>query len=203
MAPRARMLMATPETMWLTLKVIVTMACSRPPRQPPTMPTRTPVHGPHWKPAQAPNQVPRIIMPSRPMLTTPARSAHRPPRPARPIGTASWSAVDIWLTLVMPLAPVMRRTIEVSARAPAMTSISTGSDMRRPAGAVGCSEGWLTSVAVVGAVIGRPPPSSSCRWRRGRGRRPAPRRPGAAGGAGPTHGRPRRRRRPRGRSGPA
>ena len=29
---------------------------------------------------------PRIIMPSRPMLTTPARSIQRPPRPARPIG---------------------------------------------------------------------------------------------------------------------
>ena len=33
-------------------------------------------------------------MPSRPMLTTPARSANRPPRPARPIGTASSSAVE-------------------------------------------------------------------------------------------------------------
>ena len=40
------MLMATPETMWLTLKVTVTIACSRPPSAPPTMPTRTPVHGP-------------------------------------------------------------------------------------------------------------------------------------------------------------
>lgn len=153
------MLMATPETMWLTLKVTVTKACSRPPIAPPAMPTRTPVHGPYWKPAQAPNQVPRIIMPSRPMLTTPARSAHRPPRPARPIGTASSSAVDIWLTLVMPSAPVMMRTIEVSARTPAMTSSSTGSDSLRPVGAAGCSEGWLTSVAVVLVVIGPPPPS--------------------------------------------
>ncbi len=202
MAPRARMLMATPETMWLTLKVTVTMACSRPPRQPPMMPTRTPVQGPHWNPAQAPNQVPRIIMPSRPMLMTPARSAHRPPSPARPMGTASWRAVDIWLTLVMPLAPVIRRTIEVRARAPAMTSIRTGSDMRRPVCGACSSDGWLTSVAVVGAVIGRPPPSWCC-WRRGRGPRRAPRRRGAAGGAGPTHGRPRRRRPPTGRSGPA
>ena len=33
-----------------------------------------------------PPQVPRIIMPSRPMLTTPARSDQRPPRPASMIG---------------------------------------------------------------------------------------------------------------------
>ncbi len=46
--PTARMLTATPETMWLTLNVIVMIACSRPPRAPPTMPMRTPVHGPHW-----------------------------------------------------------------------------------------------------------------------------------------------------------
>src|SRR5690606_35965914 len=201
-APRAGMLIATPETMWLTLQVTVTRACSRPPSAPPRGPTRTRVHGPDGNPAQAPNQVPRIIMPTRAMLTTPARCAHRPPRPARPIGTASWRALDIWLTLVMPLAPVIRRTIEVSARAPAMTRSSTGSDMRRPVGAVGCSDGWLTSVAVVGAVIGRPPPSCCCR-RPGRVPRRAPRRHGAAGGAGPTRGRPRRRRRRRGRSGPA
>ena len=32
-------------------------------------------HGPQCHPAQPANQVPRIIMPSRPMLTTPTRSA--------------------------------------------------------------------------------------------------------------------------------
>ena len=36
---------------------------------------------------QAPNHVPSTIMPSSPMLTTPARSANRPPSPASRIGT--------------------------------------------------------------------------------------------------------------------
>ena len=46
MAPSARMLMATPETMWSTPKVTVAIACSRPPSAPPMTPTRSRPRGP-------------------------------------------------------------------------------------------------------------------------------------------------------------
>ena len=49
-------------------------------------------------------------MPSRPMLTTPARSAHSPPSPARPIGTAAASALANWPLEVSSSAPVMTRS---------------------------------------------------------------------------------------------
>ena len=66
--------MATPETMWSTPKPTVAMAWSSPPSAPPKMPKPRPAHGPHWMPPQAANHVPSVIIPSRPMLTMPARS---------------------------------------------------------------------------------------------------------------------------------
>ena len=82
--------MATPETIWSTPNVTVATACTAPPMSPPTIPPTSPSQGLPEKYANAaPNQVPRIIMPSRPMLTTPERSDHSPPRPASAIGTAS------------------------------------------------------------------------------------------------------------------
>ncbi len=93
-APNANKLMATPEMMWLTLKVTVATAWMRPPRAPPTMARRRPTHGPHFQAPTAPNQVPKIIMPSMPMFTTPTRSAHRPARPARRIGIVNSRVVN-------------------------------------------------------------------------------------------------------------
>ena len=90
----ARMLMATPEMMWSTPNPTVATAWSRPPAAPPAMPMAMPHHGPNSSAPQAPNQVPRIIIPSRPMLTTPARSAHMPPRPASRMGTARRSVAS-------------------------------------------------------------------------------------------------------------
>ena len=90
----ARMLMATPEMMWSTPKPTVATACSRPPAAPPAMPMTMPHQGPNSRAPQAPNQPPRIIIPSRPMLTTPARSAQMPPRPASRIGTARRSVAS-------------------------------------------------------------------------------------------------------------
>ncbi len=84
--PGARMLIATPDTMWSTPKPTVAMAWSMPPSAPPTMPKARPAHGPHWMPPHAADQVPSVIIPSRPMLTIPARSQYRPPRPASRIG---------------------------------------------------------------------------------------------------------------------
>ena len=50
-----------------------------------------------------------IIMPSRPMFTTPARSENKPPRAARTIGTESNRAADAVPELVRSEAPVMIR----------------------------------------------------------------------------------------------
>ena len=49
-------------------------------------------------------------MPSRPMLMTPARSDHRPPSPARPMGTAAASAPAYWPLEVSSSAPVTMRS---------------------------------------------------------------------------------------------
>src|SRR5579885_2058114 len=46
--PAPSRLIATPDTMWLTPKVTVATACSRPPRAPNTTPPATAAHGPHW-----------------------------------------------------------------------------------------------------------------------------------------------------------
>src|SRR5512132_154565 len=77
----ARMLMATPETMWSTPKVTVAMAWTA------ATASSSPTTGPHLYAPQAPNQVPKIIMPSMAMLTMPERSLNTPPRVARYKGT--------------------------------------------------------------------------------------------------------------------
>src|SRR3954469_25512470 len=85
--PGARMLMATPEITLSTPNCTVATACSTPPKAPPSAPMRTPHHAPNSSAPHAPNQVPSTIIPSRPMLTTPARSEKSPPRPANKMGT--------------------------------------------------------------------------------------------------------------------
>ncbi len=59
-------------------------------------------------------------MPSRPMLTTPARSDHKPARPARAIGTAE--AIAVWIAPddVRSVAPENSRITEITA-SPAAT----------------------------------------------------------------------------------
>lgn len=69
-------------------------------------------------------------MPSRPMLTTPARSDQRPPRPARPIGTAIARAALICPAEVTSCAPVMARTADSASSTPAMISRTTGKERR-------------------------------------------------------------------------
>ena len=90
--PGARMLMAKPDTTWSTPNVTVAMACSNPPKAPNTRPPTRAAYGPQCQPAQPAPHVPRIIIPSRPMLTTPARSLNSPPRAASPIGAAAPTA---------------------------------------------------------------------------------------------------------------
>ena len=187
--PAPRMLIATPDTMWSTPKVTVASACSSPPRAPPTMPARTPHQAPNSNAPQAPNQVPRMSWPSRPMLTTPARSDHRPPRPASPMGTASRSAAPVVPLEVMSSAPVTSRTIETSASSPAMLSRTTGSVIRgrRRPGACGTISWSMRPVLMPGSP-------------RRCGRRPrlgARHRPGAAAGPARSGGPARTRSRPR------
>ena len=55
-------------------------------------------------------------MPSRPMLTTPARSENSPPSAASPIGTASSRAADIVDDEVSAFSPLIARTIENSTQ---------------------------------------------------------------------------------------
>src|SRR4029450_10346115 len=83
----ARILMATPETMWSTRKVTVAMAWMEATATPEARASSSPATGPHLNAPQAPNQVPKIIMPSMPMLTMPERSLNTPPKVARYRGT--------------------------------------------------------------------------------------------------------------------
>ena len=59
-----------------------------------------------------PAQAPIIIIPSRPIFTTPARSANKPPNAAKTIGIDSNRAAFAVPTLVKSDAPVAIRTIE-------------------------------------------------------------------------------------------
>ena len=105
--PGAMRLIATPDTIWSTPKVIVARAWSRPPSMPPNAPPTSVAHGPQCHPAKAAVQVPRIIMPSRPMLATPARSEYKPPSPANRIGDAA-------AIVAMKVPPVVRSSAPVS-----------------------------------------------------------------------------------------
>src|SRR5262245_15977861 len=137
------MLIATPETMWSTPNVTVAMACTRPPRTPPSAPKMTPYQGPQLNAAYAPNQVPRIIMPSRPILTTPARSDQSPPRPAMAIGTAAASAAPMAPLEVRSVASLTTRTNESNSR-PAKTTSSHTRQVNRNRTALGDSGGAPT-----------------------------------------------------------
>ena len=73
-----------------------------------------PIQGPCWEPINPPAQAPKIIIPSRPILTTPARSENNPPSPAKMIGTESNNAAETVPTLVNSVAPVINRIIDIS-----------------------------------------------------------------------------------------
>ncbi len=188
-APSASRLTATPETMWSTPKVMVATACTRPPRTPKAMPQSRPSQGLDCQPIQPAPKVPRIIMPSRPMLTTPARSDHRPASPARPMGTARPRAAATCPAESSWLAPVITRTAARSSSAPA--TIMRVRPRERPErwgapAALGAAGG---GASVIVAVITPPPASSS-------GRRPGRRvrrRRAAAGASARSGVRPRRR----------
>src|SRR4029450_11991868 len=112
----ARILMATPETMWSTRKVTVAMAWMEATATPDAMASSSPTSGPHLNAPQAPNQVPKILLPSMPMLTMPERSLNTPPRVARYRGTNarmvaamvatpnSWTTMSGTLVLLPELA---------------------------------------------------------------------------------------------------
>ena len=134
--PGAMMLMAKPETMWLTPNVTVARACSRPPRMPPMTPPTIAIHGPHSQPHQPAKTVPMIIMPSRPMFTVPLRSAKRPARPARAIGAAVRTITpnvpgDVRLLLSLMTRDAETTRMPASDADPHRSDASTGSPGRR------------------------------------------------------------------------
>ncbi len=90
--PVARMLTAVPETIWSARRWIAKIACTRassaPKKAAPTSPSS---HEPSLSAHMMPKNAPVSIMPSRPMLTTPARSEIRPPSAPKVSGVAYWS----------------------------------------------------------------------------------------------------------------
>ena len=135
-------------------------------------------------------------MPSRPMLTTPARSENSPPRPARPIGTASSRAADDrrrrGQRLLAGDRPGPART------APGRRAASQSSRRDRPPpvsrSVIGPRLGPAGSVATL--LMPAPPAAASVPLpagpRRGRVRRCRHRRRPAAGPAAAALGRPQR-----------
>ena len=79
-----------------------------------TAPKNTPAQGPHWYPANPAPKVPSTIIPSMPMLTTPARSDHSPESPASAIGVAATIAASMAPEESRLLAPVSTRTAETT-----------------------------------------------------------------------------------------
>jgi hypothetical protein len=110
----AMILIATPDTTWSTPNETVATACKRAPTAPKIIAANNPIQGPCWEPINPPAHAPKIIIPSRPILTTPARSENNPPSPAKIIGTESNNAADTVPTLVNSVAPVINRIIDIS-----------------------------------------------------------------------------------------
>ena len=87
--PSARKLIAVPETIWSARSVTEKIACSRPITPPAASPMKMPPTQLEVMSApQAPKNAPVSIIPSRPMLTTPARSDVTPPSAANVSGVA-------------------------------------------------------------------------------------------------------------------
>ncbi len=87
-------------------------------------------------------------MPSRPMLTTPARSAHRPARPASAIGMKAVIASRRVPAESSSLLPVMTRANEISVKATSSQPQIGTRRGARPAG-VGMISGVKASLATV------------------------------------------------------
>ena len=104
--------MAMPETTWSTLKRTVASAWMRPTSAPPTNAKPMPAHDPHFQAPKPPSHAPTIIIPSMPMFTIPARSAHKPARPASRIGVATRSVDEMVPELVRSSVSVRIRTID-------------------------------------------------------------------------------------------
>src|SRR6056297_2985298 len=131
--PGAIRLMATPATMWLTPKVVVATLISRPPSMPPMMPPSRAIHGPNSHPHQPAKIVPITIMPSRPMLMVPLRSAMRPARPASAIGAAVRSATPkVPLEVRSPLSAMMRAVDMTATPTITMAAAATPMGLLRP-----------------------------------------------------------------------
>ena len=82
-------MIAVPETIWSARSDTAKTACSRPNRPPAIIATTMPAsQPPNVSAPQAPKKAPARIMPSSPMLTTPARSLITPPSAPKMSGVA-------------------------------------------------------------------------------------------------------------------
>ena len=92
-------------------------------------------------------------MPSRPMFTTPERSDHMPPRPARAIGTARVIVAPTVPPEVMSFAPLMTRARDSSispTNAAKAAHLASSPEPRLPAtGSVPSIGGRAVSTAVM------------------------------------------------------
>ena len=149
--PGAIRLMATPATMWLTPNVVVATLITRPPSMPPMMPPSRAIHGPYSQPHQPAKIVPITIMPSRPMLIVPLRSATRPDRPASPIGAAVRSATPIVPLDVRSSLSAQSRAIDITVMAASEIAMMRirGEEYH---GAVGGAVGAVSMVEVIPAT---------------------------------------------------
>src|SRR6188472_3789598 len=125
-APGAIRLIATPATMWFTPNVVVAKI------------------------------VPRTIMPSRPMLIVPLRSATRPDKPARPIGAAVRSATPNVPLEVRSSVSDRIRVVERMANAPSTAASGNQRDERQlDAVVLGAIDGADESATTVMPVLPR------------------------------------------------
>jgi len=111
--PMARMLMATPLTIWFPTNLTTRTAWSRPSRPPTSTAARTPSQGfPVKKLTATPEKAPVSIMPSRPMLTTPALSEKIPPREVSAMGVAIRSDAAKSPMLITSMSSTMLTPLE-------------------------------------------------------------------------------------------
>ncbi len=88
--------MAVPPTTWSARSEIDVTACTRPMTAPDAIPISAPRnHEPVTSAPKMPKKAPISIMPSRPMLITPARSDRMPPSAANASGVAKRSMAAI------------------------------------------------------------------------------------------------------------
>ena len=106
------------------------MAWKNPDAKPKIAAATKPTSGPCRYPNHAAVHVPTIIIPSRPMLITPARSAQSPPRPAIRSGIAKRRVAPDVPGEVISVAPVKFSTRARIKKIPAINRVIRAGDLK-------------------------------------------------------------------------